>query len=353
MKHSWISPSKIAVSKHCSGSLKQQHDLLKLPPTDPQLDGHTCHNYAANLFGKPMEFDQDRLTDEMVGAATMYVNYVKSIAGDKAVIEERVNIPKIHPDCFGYPDAYYYDEPVRTLHVFDLKFGWRLVEAYFNWQLLCYASGIVPYAEKYVLHIIQPRPYHPEGPIRTHELDFITFKSECVRIAQAVERAINDPVLSTGPHCRNCDALLKCNARWEAITNGIEVVSKIDQDDMTPEQVTSQFLILDYVQDMINKQKDKAEQTALYLISQGKNLPGLTLEQGAESIKWCGDPKSIIATGDASGFDLRKKDAVMTPLQVKKAGAPEYLVNLLSKTYKGKRKLRPIDLNKANKIFGS
>lgn len=351
--HSWISPSKIAVAQYCSGSLQLQRNIEELPETEYQLDGTAAHNYSANLLGKPIPFDHYRVTPDMVDDCQMYVDYVKSIAGDNAVIEERVNIPRIHFDCFGYPDAYFYDHTSDTVHIFDLKYGWRLIEAYKNWQLICYGAGVNPNARRYVLHIIQPRPYHPEGPIRTHELTNAEFRAECVKIVQAVQLAINNPTLTTGPHCRKCDALLHCNSRWEAILNGIEVVSQLEQTEVTPDRIASQFLILDHVQDMINKQKDKAEQVAEYLFSQGKNLPGLTQEQGRGSIKWEADAYVIIKSGDVCGFDLRKKDALMTPLQAIKAGAPEALINALSKSYSGKRKVKPIDLNKASRIFRS
>lgn len=107
------------------------------------------------------------------------------------------------------------DEPTR-LTLPDLKFGRGLVEVEKNPQLMTYLSGAVDRfgpRPNYSLFILQPRAYHPLGPIRKYDVshdELVVFQSE---LLDAIEANYGNGECNPGDHCRKyCPALPSCRA---------------------------------------------------------------------------------------------------------------------------------------------
>src|SRR5690606_34097666 len=81
-------------------------------------------------------------------------------------------IPRIAEGFGGTPDAWAYNPDKRRLHIADLKFGFRFVEVWENWQLICYACGLLDMLQlddtqtTVEFTIVQPRSYRRDGPGR-------------------------------------------------------------------------------------------------------------------------------------------------------------------------------------------
>src|SRR5690606_938184 len=100
-----------------------------------------------------------------------------------AFIERRFHCPSIHPLFYGTSDFCFLDADARTLHVWDYKHGAGIVvEVEDSPQLKYYACGMLEDLglwddiDRVVLHIVQPRGWHSDGPhriwsISTDDLD--------------------------------------------------------------------------------------------------------------------------------------------------------------------------------------
>lgn len=222
---------------NCPGSaviLKQ----LALPDSDePEYRGLgiAAHEAAAKCMIEGIdaweiegqEFHGFPCDQNMVESVQMYLDYCRSLMGDGVTvsIEEKIggNDPekRPHPDFYGRLDFSAYGRDF--LDIVDYKHGEGIaVEAFDNPQLKYYAYGklwdrihnhaVNVRSDRVVrLHIVQPRAYHNDGPIRVFE----TTAGEIIHWAEnellpAMERAEFETDFQAGKWCRFCPAKLFC-----------------------------------------------------------------------------------------------------------------------------------------------
>lgn len=181
-----------------------------------------------------------QVDDDMIDGVNMYVDLVRSLieqAGGEEnclwSVEQRLDMTDLHPDIYGTGDASVLDIAAQHLHVPDFKYGKRvLVEALENPQLLLYAAGTLRRyhnhaVKKLTIYIVQPRMYHPEGPIRKYEIDLIDlldFETDIsrggARVSEAEQTLGEMPseeweqkFLKAGEWCFFCPAQGFCKAR--------------------------------------------------------------------------------------------------------------------------------------------
>lgn len=104
-------------------------------------------------------------------------------------------------------------EPDR-ITIADLKFGRGVVEVDRNPQLLTYLFGAVQVFGRrplYRLAILQPRAWHPQGPIRTYEVTADELEVFAFELEEAIRANYGDGRPSAGPHCQHyCIAFGRC-----------------------------------------------------------------------------------------------------------------------------------------------
>ena len=160
------------------------------------------------------------VTEEMVDAVELYCQAGRDVtdkaAGDVVYHEHKFDLSAIHPGCFGTADRVIWKPSIRTLYVDDFKYGAGIpVDVKSSPQNRYYALGAyvtlkLP-ALKIVLRIIQPRCPHPDGPVRSHEIDaveLLEFQHDLIAAAKATENP--DAPLVPGDHCRFCPAAATC-----------------------------------------------------------------------------------------------------------------------------------------------
>jgi hypothetical protein len=194
------------------------------------------------------------VTEEMVEAVTVYVNYVRGRVeeGYELVgIEQQFDLAPLNPPAPMYgradgvlfkeaelpqkrPGMVYLPKP-SVLEVPDFKYGaGTVVEAEGNSQGLYYAIGAVLATERKAdrirVTIVQPRASHPDGIIRSWEItwdELVAFRAEL--LAAAVATQAEDAPLAAGSHCRFCPALAVCPAQADqaqaAARNTFEVMA--------------------------------------------------------------------------------------------------------------------------------
>lgn len=202
---------------------------------------------------------------EMANAVEIAVDYCRDLYGQlrkgkaKHFSEERVIIPFIaHPADTSKPggtiDWHAYDD--ETLHVLDYKNGVGVVEVEWCEQLMLYLCGVLLKLKKpvkrMVLHIVQPRASHPEGPCRTWEPSAKTMDEFRATVEKQV-KAIKTNKATYGPTdkgCRWCDhkaicpglaekAITQAGQDFKAFISGAGPGPKCDTKGLSSEQLAN------------------------------------------------------------------------------------------------------------------
>src|SRR5690606_31107399 len=98
----------------------------------------------------------------------------------RAHVEERLAATSFLPENWGTPDVWHFtpDRSGGLLLIWDFKYGHRFVDAFENFQLIDYVKLILERPEfadmarrsiNVVMTVVQPRNYHPLGPMRRWE----------------------------------------------------------------------------------------------------------------------------------------------------------------------------------------
>lgn len=210
---------------------------LALPEGDDadfRIEGTAAHAVGARLLasgqdawevaGEKIIVDghEVEIDSGMADAVQVYLNAVRPL-GALGGIEHPVS-GKFHKDAYGTVDNYSFKDGVlypdgqtynAVLCVDDYKHGIGIVvDCEWNPQIMYYAACLLeewPAADKVRLRIIQPRAFHPDGPVRewlTDATTILKWRDEC--LIPAMLRAEMDNTLQAGEWCRFCPAKLVC-----------------------------------------------------------------------------------------------------------------------------------------------
>ena len=270
------------------------------------------------------------VTEEMAKAVTVYVNDILTVCqrtgGLQALrVEKTIDIHSVHSCHSGTPDCALYSAHERTLYVWDFKYGWGVVSAFENWQLLDYAIGLAEQLpsspENVELRIVQPRPYLTRGPVDAWRISGTTLESEYLpRLRDAASAATQPQVVCVpGGHCANCKASLACPALGAAVLRCMDLCEAPLPGDITGAALGAQIEMLKLAETLVKERKSGIEAQALAMIKQGEGVPGWVAEPGRGSQEWGATNEEVISLGEMSGVDLAKP-TVKTPAQAEKAG---------------------------------
>lgn len=346
--HAILAPSSAARWIDCPGSIRMSAGITE-PQTDAAAEGELAHAVCeATLLGTTMPTDA---TEEMIDGAIIYADYVRSVAPiETAHVEERV--AGVHPENWGTPDLWHLTDD--TLHVFDYKFGYGVVEPYRNWQLLNYAAGIIGKTPDMMihLHIIQPRAYHRRGVCRSWSITsdgaFLMFD----QLASAcIEAMREDASTYSGEYCNHCPGRYRCPTLLKTAYSIIDRSGESLPLDLAADVMG---FVLAQVRDSIERLEaieSGLEQQVLSVLRGGARVPGWHLETGAGREKWRVPYEEVVALGDAMGVDVRKP-GLITPKQSVKAGLPRDLVDSFTETPTGKVSVVRDDA-RLSQVFGA
>lgn len=302
----------------CPGSVALEAPLPGRD-TDHSRAGTAAHAVAEKSLVKGVdpsvwldtEIEGVLVDQEMVDAVTLFVEHVKSIlaqhAGARLWVEKQFSLSTLAPPApmFGTADIVIYAPGVRTLFVRDLKYGTgHVVEAEGNPQLRYYGLGAalavqsdltagLPQIDVVDMGIVQPRAYHPDGPIRRVNILFSELVEWAGDLLTAADRALApDAPLVAGPHCRFCKASAICPARKaeaQAVAQ-IEFADPVLPSPPAPASLTVPELVqvldrADIVEDWIKAIRQHVHD----LIERGHEVPGYKLVQKRPTRKWASE----------------------------------------------------------------
>lgn len=175
---------------------------------------------------------------EMADAVQVYLSHVrKHFPGRNQAnsgVEEFINAPSIHPYFWMATDFWHCERHV--LDVIDYKHGVGIVvEAENNVQLRYYACGVLEKrglwdkVDDIRMTIVQPRGFHPKGPIRSWEIEVAELEDWLDgELVPAMDRALVSRDTIAGEHCRFCPAAgRQCPAILSATEELHEMIEKL------------------------------------------------------------------------------------------------------------------------------
>ena len=128
----------------------------------------------------------------------------------------------VHSLNEGTVDCFLFDRTGGDLYLWDYKFGYLVVEAFENWQVINYTAGIVELFnidgiedQNITVHlrIVQPCAHHVDGPIRTWSVKLSDLRAYFnVLKSNAAIAMSNDSVIRSGSHCVYCTARVLSDA---------------------------------------------------------------------------------------------------------------------------------------------
>lgn len=308
------------------------------------------------------------LDHEMVQGATFYAKAACNAVSVEQpfcwCVEQPLTVPSVHTDCWGTPDLWYYLPIRRELHVWDYKFGWKIVDVIGNKQLTCYSAGalaLLP-AELFapgapditvVFHIVQPRPNHPLGAHREWRTTWSELRGIVQQLSGAAQAALSpDPIVTSGHHCYYCNARHACPAARKSLYAAIDYSERACPHDLDPEGLGVELAVAYRAAEAIKYILTGLEAQAVGLIAKGVPVPGWSVERGQGRFKWKVPVQQVFALGDLHGVSLRAPEVAITPAQAKMAGIPIELINSFADTPLGDPKLVKSTSSLLAQVFG-
>jgi hypothetical protein len=298
----------------------------------------------------------------MLNYMQLYTGNINSVCPHLSlrVVERLVQIPHIHAQCYGTPDCWYFDPATNTLYIWDLKYGWGIVEVRNNWQFISYADGILgELSKKYPgieniatvdMRVVQPRPPHMDGRVRRWVVLAPELKPLVAQASVACHEALSDRAkLQSGDHCANCPAISWCPPGHQAAMNAMDV---------SFESVVAQPHTIDFDLKRIRQAEKRLknirvgmEAAATEMIVKGTPLKNWSVDRKQGKKVWSRDNEEIYVLGGTMGVDLKKPDSPITPTQAINAGIPASVIAGYSRTESSGFKLVETNYKKVQEIL--
>lgn len=285
---------------------------------DYRVEGQTAHSLAAYCLERGLDaweaMGEFPVADmEMASAVQVYLDYCRSRTPKRRMIEHPVEHPAFHPQMYGRLDCVDIDpEPGVALEMMDYKHGVGvLVDVEGNVQERYYVFALISGQKwpadldrledmaRIKLTIVQPRGFHPDGPIRSWMVTAGEVRNWAYNeLHPAMERA-GELDFKMGEHCRFCpakDALVCPEQRKlasDAALVGNELTKPLDQfnladvDDEWLGAWYARLSLLDMFKKAIRDETDRR-------CKAGKTVPGAKLVFAKVDRAWKPDAVAIV-----------------------------------------------------------
>lgn len=349
-------PRPSAAGRWCGGKCPGSVALAARYPEDTSAeaeDGTRLHEVAAAwLNGGDPPPDEDR---DVVGR---YISDVRqAVAGVAPGYElhiERTVAMASNPDFEGTPDAVLLDPFRKHVTIWDLKTGWRIVEAFMNWQLLSYAAILSITGWTIELRIVQPRPYHPDGPVRSWGLTWAQLQPHMIWIKRAIREAMApDASVRAGEHCIYCEAIPCCPAARDISLRAVEYSTR-DSHEIPDEFLGRELEVMQSTLKLLTLRTAALEEVAGAKLRAGARLPGLSMREGKGGrVKWNQDDAATRSILQMLTGEDYAEPKMPTPKQLQDRHniSPE-IIKPLTRRQPGKMVVSTDAASMARKVFG-
>lgn len=341
-KHSPLGASGASRWMLCPGSVGQSEGIVDeesefaLEGTAAHMLGEDClikKKEAWEYIGGMVAIYEIIVTKDMADAVQSYIDLLNEWHPERhqgnSWIERGFHCPTIHKWFYGTADFVHLTED-NVLHVWDYKHGAGIVvEATGNPQCSYYAAGILEdlglwdHVDDVVIHIVQPRGWHMDGPHRTWEIttDYLDawLFDECVPSMEIAEVSRDT---TPGTWCRFCPARSRrCPSIMAAMAELEEMLimalgKEKGAEELTPAQV-GRLMDLQELGKIVFKAAGK---TAYGMLNAGVEVPGMKLVAARTNREYKDKNKKGItveaAAKKAFGKKCMSKPVLMSPAQL-------------------------------------
>ncbi len=238
------------------------------------------------------------------------------------LIEQRVNMTRIHPTHnWGTLDLALYNPTLKVLVVSDLKFGFGLVRAAGNLQMIDYVEGLyesfaMPMDTTVHIRIVQPFAFAPWGPVDEWVGQLSDLIPYFQKLATKAQEAFTNPTLTAGAHCRYCPANVDCPAArqyvylWGSVSDMPYQMDRMSADDKARE-----INLLRGIESLVKARREALEDGLTADVGKGVPCSVKALQSAPGRLKWDdGKELGAIAAFTSIGLDIRSPLPV-TPTQ--------------------------------------
>lgn len=366
----YVRPSAAAQLLRCSG-YAQLNAILGAPfeedeDTEVREDGIACHwlvqhwqrDYSATIGevapnGRP-------ITNEMRSAVDEYTLAMMLIAPmDAWHIEQTVPVSKIITGMQdGTPDAWYFDIISGTLYVFDLKFGFRYVDAYENIQLIIYALTISMAVLsididkiKVKLAIFQPRAPNHEGSLRWWSPTATKLREFWAIIVGATYRALQPNAQCTpNAGCKHCPGAFGCHALRMAASRDTELSYKSVPAVLSNDRLGYELSIRHAALKTLEAQIAALETQAEHSLRHGERVLGYELAPRRTLWRWKDGAEQRLAALSAT-LGLQVTEVKTKSVANLRAQLPAALLEMYAEKPNGGLQLKATDPKEAERRF--
>lgn len=378
-EHAILAPSSAGVWVHCPGSVTMQQKHPEQGDKASAADGTAAHFAMMELVNNRMVVEGQIapngviLTQAMIEGAEMVQREVLRVMAirPKAYVfcEQRVAIPRVHPQNWGTPDVVIWDEESKHLSIIDFKFGFGIVEVFENWQLIDYAAGwltqinamqsaaSLPAISETELTvgftIVQPRAYHMEGPVRSWVTTGAKLRDKVFALNMAADEAMGaDPQCKPKPEaCEHCSARHACVALQRSVYRGMSMATQALSTNMSSEALGLELRLVVEALQLLEARKSGLQEQIESMMRHGARVPHWTFAPGRAREKWLKEDGEIITMGKMLGVDLSKPVEAITPAQAKAQGIDPSIVAAYAFRPPAALKLTLDDGSAARRIF--
>lgn len=364
-----LRPSAAHLWVKCAGQPRLAHlatDWADDEDTAVREEGTACHWSAHQhvTTGKRVPVDTVSpngvaITEDMHDAHDMYFDAVRGWGVNSALFEQFVIAHRVHPQCQGTADVGAYDPAKGVIFVGDLKYGYRFVDVFDNWQLLCYAVGLQnlygiqnDIGLTFEFLIVQPRSTHRDGPVRRWRVAAPDVRAQINILAMAADRALAErATCATNPGCPRCDGRHHCETFQSAALGVADTSYEAIPHALPFSAAESELRLLRRAADIIEGRITALEGQVTHGIKSGQSSKHFAIEESTARRVWNDEQAraNIINIASLYGKTITTQK-IITPTQADKL-LPPSLVAANSHRPPGALKLIPIEQSRAVRAF--
>ena len=272
-------------------------DLPDAESGDAAAEGTAFHEYCERKFkGEPVKVG-DKAKNGVVFDSDMEFFSTKVLPHipANANVEQPIVYQPVEGqfEVTGTLDYEWEEDGGDTLVIADNKYGHIIVEVEENWQLLSYLIGILIQRQraysKIKLMVIQPRPHHIDGKVRTWTLTMEQAFEYYKQIQMKAQAYLTGNVtFQTSEKCRYCPAAgEKCQAITRAFYNSVDVVLNTKTaDNLSGEDIAVMLSTYDRIKDIFKIKMDALNDLAKTKLKAGEVIQGYGLEPTYKNRAW-------------------------------------------------------------------
>jgi hypothetical protein len=291
------------------------------------------------------------ITPDMVRHVQGYIDFCRS-RGEVERAQVPINIPSLY--IRGRADAQVVRSEAESrlvLEVIELKYGYQVVDAEWNAQLLCEAIAL--FDDKIYDHVImwiyQPRPYHPEGKARKWELTAQELVTAYHWLAGKAHAALApNPAGTPGAEwCGNCDGRGRCEALTRAVGSIFETVRGERMEKLDAAALGAQLTFAQKALKLVKAYESGVDAEVTGRMRRGEHIPGHMFDRGLKDREFNVPLSVIMEKTGITPFKLVPK----SPAEMEREGADPEIINSLTHRPPAAPRLVPASPKTFAKLF--